>query len=42
MVKMHILPALGDYSLSQVTPHLIQSFHNALLRDGKDDSQKRP
>ena len=31
-VKSHILPALGHYPLSQLNPHIIQAFDNALLR----------
>ena len=31
-VKAHILPALGRVPLSQLDPHRIQSFYNALLR----------
>ena len=37
-VKAHILPALGHYPLSQLTPHIIQAFDNALLRgEGKKE-----
>ena len=36
-VKAHILPALGHYPLSQLNPHIIQAFDNALLREtGKE------
>lgn len=42
MVRMHILPALGDYSLSRLTPHMIQSFVNALLRGSKDKQPLTP
>lgn len=31
-VKTNILPALGRYPLSQLDPHLIQTFYNSLLR----------
>ena len=31
-VKTNILPALGRYPLSQLNPHLIQTFYNSLLR----------
>ncbi|WP_204790999.1 site-specific integrase, partial [Oscillibacter sp. CU971] len=31
-VKINILPALGCYPLSQLDPHLIQTFYNSLLR----------
>lgn len=37
--KAHILPALGYVPLSQLDPHRIQSFYNALLR-GK--GEKKP
>lgn len=30
--KTNILPALGRYPLSQLDPHLIQTFYNPLLR----------
>ncbi len=38
-VESHIVPALGRYQLSQLDPHLIQSFYNALLRG---NSSRRP
>lgn len=36
--KAHILPALGRVPLSQLDPHHIQSFYNALLR-GKGEKK---
>ena len=41
-VRTHILPALGHYTLSQLNPHIIQAFDNALLRGGKNAEPLTP
>ena len=41
-VRTHILPALGHYTLSQLNPHIIQVFDNALLRGGKNAEPLTP
>ena len=41
-VKAHILPALGHYTLSQLNPHIIQAFDNALRRGGKNSKPLTP
>ena len=41
-VKAHILPALGHYTLSQLNPHIIQAFDNALRRGSKNSKPLTP
>ena len=41
-VKAHILPALGHYTLSQLNPHIIQAFDNALRRGNKNSKPLTP
>lgn len=41
-MNTYILPALGRYTLSQLSPHLLQSFYNSLLRGNQDQKPLNP
>ncbi|WP_353180461.1 tyrosine-type recombinase/integrase [Delftia acidovorans] len=34
IIRLHILPALGNYKLKYLTPHILQQFMNGKVRDG--------
>jgi integrase len=34
IIRLHILPALGNYKLKSLTPHMLQQFMNGKVREG--------
>ena len=35
-IELYIIPLLGDYKLTEISPMLVQSFYNRLLNAGDD------
>lgn len=39
-IELYIIPLLGDYKLTEISPMLVQSFYNRLLNAGDDHHTK--